>query len=144
MKREDLIENYMAFAPILHKKIFKGLNLSGITKQQFSFLYQLSNCGNKPMSYYGNKMMISKPNLTVLADKLIEEGLVQRDTNSDDRRVIILKITEKGEEYLNEQVEKIKKMMIKRFEVFSDSEIQRLNDLIEETKILFSKLEDIE
>ena len=38
------------------------------------------------MHYYGQKLLISKPNMTTLANKLIKEGLLERQTDENDQR----------------------------------------------------------
>ena len=95
MERAKLIENMMTFFPLLHKKMVKRWPLSSISKLQFELLFSIIKHDGMPMSYYSEKMLISRPNLTGLSDKLIEEGLVERLQDPDDRRIIILKATKK-------------------------------------------------
>ncbi|MFZ5987789.1 MAG: MarR family winged helix-turn-helix transcriptional regulator [Bacillota bacterium] len=140
--KEAIIENLLTFLPILYKRIFKGMAECDITRQQMELLYYLKHEGGKPMNYYGSKMLISKPNLSVLADKLIEEGFVERGYLPDDRRVIILKITGKGEKFLQEQMNRIKKHLLEKMSAFGDEDIKRLNELMEESRAIILKLED--
>jgi DNA-binding MarR family transcriptional regulator len=77
-----------------------------ISKQQMGSLFHMCKDNGRPMSYYSEKMMIPKSNLTVVSDKLIKEGYVDREFDPSDRRIIILNITEKGKAYLEEQKKK--------------------------------------
>ena len=141
MDREVLIEKILTFLPILHKKIFKGFTECDITKQQMELLYHLKLEGGNPMNYYASKMMVSKPNLTVVADKLIQEGIVERDYLPEDRRVIILKLTQKGDQFLNQKMEMVKKHILSKIAMFDDKDIVRLNELVEEMRQIISKFE---
>ena len=86
MEREKLIENMMTFFPLLHKKIHKKWPECGLTRLQFELLFNIIKHDGMPMSYYSEKMLISRPNLTGLGDKLIEEGLIERSPDDNDRR----------------------------------------------------------
>ncbi|TYQ16002.1 UNVERIFIED_CONTAM: MarR family transcriptional regulator [Acetivibrio alkalicellulosi] len=140
MNREELIKSFVTFLPVLHKTLFRGLTDCGITRLQMELLYYLKLEGGKPMNYYGNRMMVSRPNLTVLADKMIDEGFVERITDEKDRRVIILKITEKGNDFLDGEMNKFNQHLLKKISIFSDEDIKRLSELMEETREIFSKL----
>jgi len=131
----------MTLVPVLHKKFSKDTGNCEITRQQMELLFFVSTEGEKPMSYYGTKLMISKPNLTVLADKLIEEGYLQRILSPSDRRVVLLKLTEMGERFFESQRSKMTEMMLEKLEDFNDQEIERLNALFSEIKSIFMKNE---
>lgn len=141
MDRRILIESIMTLVPVLHKKFSKDTGNCDITRQQMELLFFISTEGEKPMSYYGTKLMISKPNLTVLADKLIEEGYIQRILSPTDRRVVLLKLTEMGELFFESQRKRMTEMMLEKLEDFNDQEIERLNELFSEIKSIFMKNE---
>lgn len=48
------------------------------------------------MSQIGKFLAMPKPHITVIVDKLIEEGYVERHNDPNDRRIINITITEKG------------------------------------------------
>ena len=141
-EREKYVENFLTFMPILHKKLFKGVTQSDITMRQMGFLFFLKNYEGKPMNYYCSQMMISKPNLTVMTDRFIEEGLIERGINEDDRRVITLKLTSKGENILLEHRKMFTSMVLERLKKLDDKEVLRLNELMEEAMMIISKIED--
>ena len=49
---------------------------------------------------------VTPPNVTGIIDRLVEQGLVSRTENPEDRRIMLLQITEKGRELLNNLREK--------------------------------------
>jgi len=141
LDREKLAENLLNFLPAMFKKLMRVHPTFEMPKQQMGLLFHISKENRKPMSYYSEKMMVPKPNLTVIADKLINDGFVERAFDSNDRRVIILALTKKGEEYINENIKRIKGEMMERLDSFNDKDIERLNELILEMKEIFDRLD---
>lgn len=139
--KEKLAENLLAVIPLMHKKLMKDFSTIGIPKQQLWLLFHINNEDGKLMSYYSEKMMIPKSNLTLIANKLIEEGLIEREFNKNDRRIIILRITEQGRKYLAEHRDKVKQNMIIKLDLFDEADIKKLNKLMEETREIFDKIE---
>ena len=63
-------------------------------------LAMLDHRGSLSITEISNSFGIAKPNITPLVDRLIEDGLVMRERNSADRRVVNVVICEKGRERL--------------------------------------------
>lgn len=142
MDRESLVENLLTSLPMIYKKVMRGLPSFGISKQQMKLLAHINEENGRPMKYYSDRMMIPKSNLTVIADKLIEEGLLERKLEPNDRRVITLKITDKGKEQLLKFRKILKEEMLKKLEVLDDEDIRKLNKLIKEIVVIFEKAKE--
>ena len=56
----------------------------------------LKRNGVMSMSDIGKCLAMPKPHVTVIVDKLIEEGFVERQNDPNDRRIINILLTEKG------------------------------------------------
>ena len=140
MSTEKLAEQLFTIGPLIHKKLNKGMPIGGIPKQQLALLFCISEENGKTMKHYGNKMMISKSNVTILADKLIEEKLIERELVPNDRRVVLLTITEKGREYLGQQKIKFKQALIKKLEILDSQDVDTLIDLFERIRVVFDKI----
>lgn len=79
------------------------------------------------------RMVEKSPNTTRLMDKLIDKGLIARKRCKDDRRVVFVKITEKGLDLLAEIDRGIEKENI--FTVnLSDKEAEQLSDLLDKLR----------
>ncbi len=141
MERRILAEKLLAILPMMFKKMMKGIPESTVSKQQIHLLNFINFDNEKPMSWYSDRMMIPKPNVTVLADKLIEEGFVERGFDPADRRVIILKITPKGTDFLNYHKEIILEVMAKKFEKIETEEIKKLLELFDQITKIIDKIE---
>lgn len=140
VEKEKLAENLVTLVPTIFKQLMKGFPVFELPRQHIQLLFTIGHDNGKPMSYYSEKLMMPKPNLTVIADKLIEERLIERVFDPADRRVVILKITEKGEESIREHKEKVRCDVGEKLDLLSDNDIKRLNDIIDEMKVILKKL----
>ena len=142
MSRRLLIENYITLLPMLYRTFFRDFPNCGVTRLQMKLLYYLKVEGGKPMNYYAKKIMVSKPNMSVLAEKMINEGFVKKESLERDRRVSTLKLTEKGEDFLSEEMNKFTNHLLDKLSIFTDEEVERLNEMIEEIKGMISRVVD--
>jgi MarR family transcriptional regulator, 2-MHQ and catechol-resistance regulon repressor len=97
-------EMYLLF-PLFKNKLFKHrkrLKHKTLPHSYFHVLKVLKNRGPLPMSEIGRRVCISKSNMTSLIDKLVENGLAERMPDKNDRRVINIAITKKGNDLINE------------------------------------------
>lgn len=79
------------------------------------------------------RMVEKSPNTTRLMDKLIDKGFMARKRCKDDRRVVFVKITQKGLDLLSEIDKGIKDNNI--FSVnLSDQEAEQLSDLLDKLR----------
>ncbi|HEY3372903.1 MAG TPA: MarR family transcriptional regulator [Prolixibacteraceae bacterium] len=94
----DLIaENLIAIHPLLFKSISRPLRLqTSITPGGMFVMSYLKQYGTLSMSDIGKCLAMPKPHITVIVDKLIEEGYVERQSDPTDRRIVNILITEKG------------------------------------------------
>ena len=68
----------------------------GMPLSHVQVLAMLDHRGSLSISEISNSFGIAKPNITPLVDRLIEEGLVMRERNNADRRVVNVVICEEG------------------------------------------------
>jgi DNA-binding MarR family transcriptional regulator len=75
------------------------MNEFGISLARFDLMSQLERVGGGlTMSEVSRRMMVSNGATTSLVDKLVEDGLVQREAHPEDRRTTLLHLTEQGRE----------------------------------------------
>jgi DNA-binding MarR family transcriptional regulator len=99
--RDRAAEHLLALLPFYHKKLFRPEHgFTGMQAAQYRMLGVLTREGTLPMSELGKQLYISKPYMTILVDKLIEDGHVKRCPDTEDRRVINITITNSGKRYL--------------------------------------------
>lgn len=68
-----------------------------VTLPQFDLLSQLEReAGGLRLSDLSKRMMVTPGNLTGLVDRLVAEGQIAREQMPDDRRVVMVRMTEQG------------------------------------------------
>jgi len=68
---------------------------AGMTPQQYRML-KLVGAGGERSAKLAERLAVAKPTLTSTADGLVAAGLLSRETETTDRRVVRLKLTEAG------------------------------------------------
>jgi DNA-binding MarR family transcriptional regulator len=96
-KIEIIADNLLSIHPLLYKSISKPLrHQSSITPGGMFVLGSLKRLGTQSMSEIGKCLSMPKPHVTVIVDKLIDEGYVERQSDPKDRRIVNILLTEKG------------------------------------------------
>ena len=144
MNREQLPEYIFGFMPVLHRKLLRRRPHTNLPRQAMNVLHHISFHDGESMKFYGDKMSISKPNMTKIVNILIDEGFVTRKHSSEDRRIITLHMTETGKVKMKEHFDDMKAQILESTSSLSDEEIQQLIDSFATIKRIFEKLDDIE
>ena len=121
----DISDNLYLLLFSLNKHIF---NPNVLAKK---LLFYLVHNGPLPISKIAKELCISKPNMTPVIDKLVEDGLVTRDYNPTDRRVILIQATPKAIEVLKEGKEYIKEVIKEKLSPLSDEDISNLSSSLD-------------
>ena len=69
-----------------------------ITIAQLKSLFFISNQGGSNLGQLAAALGVTPANVTGIVDRLLEHGLVSRKENMQDRRMLLLRTTSKGEE----------------------------------------------
>ncbi|GMQ64243.1 MarR family winged helix-turn-helix transcriptional regulator [Vallitalea maricola] len=138
-QRERLIQCILKFFPLINKKLFKDIKYKN-SLHQMRLIGMVEHENGKPMKYFCERLMIPKSNLTKVANRLIEEGLIERKTDEKDRRIINLYITEKGKDTLDKHKKVMKENIRIKLEKLDDEDIQKLISNFEEMEAILDKL----
>jgi DNA-binding MarR family transcriptional regulator len=137
---EEVAENLMVFVPLIKGITFKVVQADHSPHLKYPVLGILKNRGQMPMSEIGSILGVSKPNMTVIIDKIIEEKEVKRIYNDKDRRIIRIDITKKGEAALAKAKELMKDELKKRLSILEDKELEQLSLSLKNIKEILSKI----
>ena len=74
----------------------------GISMAQLHILYTLQRTGEMTMSHLADILNVSLSNATGLIDRIEERGFVERTRVAEDRRVVLIRVTERGSRALEE------------------------------------------
>jgi len=141
---ELLIDNILNVLPLINKKLMKPIvNMlkEEIPPYHFQVLHILMEQGTSTVSEIANILCISRPNMTPLIDKLIKDGLVCRTSNSKDRRIINISITDQGKKIGLENIQLFKNKLRSKILLLPDEDIRCFLESLENIKNIINKLE---
>lgn len=95
--REEWASLYTAFA-ILRKESDRALSPWRLTVPQASVLALLAEAGRPlPVTRLARLLLQESPSVTSLVDRMCANGLVERVKDRQDRRVVLVKLSRKGQ-----------------------------------------------
>jgi len=104
--------------------------VDGLTASQFSTLKVLRIHGPLALREIAKYILKTGGNMTIVVDNLERDGLVVRDRDTEDRRIVYVRLTQKGEELFDriypEHLERIRQAM----GGLTDAECEQLMNLL--------------
>ena len=113
----------------LYTRLAERNTLDDLTPSQFSVLEALYHLGSMTQGEVSTKVLKSGSNMTTVIDNLERDGLVKRERNAKDRRVIHVHLTEAGTGKLEAVLPSHIAALVDEFSVLSASEQRTLADL---------------
>jgi len=71
-----------------------------MTIAQLKSMFFISARGKTNFKKLADALGVTPPNITGIIDRLVKQGFVSRTENAEDRRVMLLQMTEKGQELI--------------------------------------------
>lgn len=84
----------------VNSRLSRHLSEVKLTISQFGTLEALLHLGPLNQKEIGQKILKSGGNITLVIDNLEKNGLVTRCVNPEDRRAVIINLTDKGKEFI--------------------------------------------
>ncbi len=142
---EKMVDNILIFYPLLYRKIKSSINEEkclkyGKSDGYYQILGILVHLGPLPISEIGRHIHISKPNMTSLIDKLVEDSCVKRSRSNKDRRVVNVEITENGKKFLFEARKVVEGNIKENLSSLNEEELETLNESLQNIKKLALKI----
>lgn len=122
-------------ASVLGRGPSEVLRRSGLTPTQYNVLRILRGAdGPLTCSEVGERMIALDPDVTRLLDRLEEKELVRRERSTEDRRVVVSEITEKGREIVDDLDEPVAQLHAKQLGHMGEEKLRTLTALLEEAR----------
>lgn len=140
---KDISDNLLNLLFQIHNRLFnpsemvKGVS---IPPSHVKVIFYLSRKKSMSVSDVARCLDISKPNMTPIIDKLIDEGFVNRYTDPDDRRKINIELTEKAHKLLKTKELEIKNNLLTKISTLTDEDLYKLNIAINDMYDVLIKL----
>jgi DNA-binding MarR family transcriptional regulator len=140
---DGVIDKLFQFAPFFYRNIFSTSNRKfrfSPGNVQVRALTMLTECRMLRTSDMGRRLGISRPNVTSLVDKLIEQGHAERLPDTKDRRVINLCVTDKGRRFISSRRRAIRAAMKESMSVLKLQDMEELSAALEVCRNIISKV----
>lgn len=113
----------------LNNRLNRQLADAGLTVSQFGVLEALLHLGPLNQKTLGEKLLKSGGNITLVIDNLEKSGWVRRQKNPEDRRSMLIHLTEEGKEFISSYFPRHVERIITEFDVLSDDELEQLSHI---------------
>jgi len=113
------------------EQLFKS---HGLTGTQYNVLRILRGAGAEglPCKSVGDRMISHDPDMTRLLDRMEKRGLIVRERQRDDRRVVKTRITAQGLEILKKLDQPVREVHKKHFAHVGATKLKQLEELLGE------------
>lgn len=91
-----------------NKHLSRQLNADGVSLDQWRVMKLLSDDGGQPMGHLADALALGLPTVSKLVDRMVNEALLYRVPDPDDRRRVRIFISEKGKALLATQSELVR------------------------------------
>ncbi len=110
------------------------LKSAGLTGAQYNVLRILRGAGPEGLacSSIGDRMISHDPDMTRLLDRMEKHGLISRERQTDDRRVIKTRVTQQGLDLLRTLDQPVRELHKRQFRHMSAARLKMLAGLLEE------------
>lgn len=150
--RQDILEraatDLLSVPPLIFRKIRRKLIKTtladvdaGITHHHFEIIRLLDKDGELHAAEIGDRLQISRAQMTQLIDKLVCLRLVERRTDTADRRISIITLSEYGEAVLKEHRTSLMNAAREITGQLSDQDLRDLSDTLRRLQEILSRLD---
>ncbi len=133
---QEVFLNLQRTANLLALGMADVLKSEGITNAQYNVLRILRGAGPQGHTCgdVAARMVTREPDITRLLDRLEKNGLVTRARDSEDRRVVKVRITKKGLEVTNRLDEPLTEFLEEKLGHMGEESLRMLSQLLERAR----------
>ena len=111
------------------RRLAERNTVGDLTWSQFAVLESLYHLGSLTQGDISTKVLKSGSNMTTVVDNLERDGLVRRERNEKDRRVVNVHLTEAGQQKLKTVLPGHVAALVEEFSVLTVQEQETLGEL---------------
>lgn len=130
--QEELWLNLSRTASAVGHTVEQHLRPYGLSPTQYNVLRILRGAGGDGLCQadIGDRLVAQVPDVPRILDRMEKAGWVKRERGTEDRRVVMASLTERGASVVEEVDEPLVQMMAGMFKGMTAEDIGRLNDLL--------------
>ena len=137
-------EIIQALAPLLaqHRHRWAArCQAHGLSIVGFQVLALLEMHGGMPMTRLAEELGVALPNATGIVGRLVERGIVARSDDAEDRRRVVVTLTDAGHGLIGEMEQGRRERMSRLFSQMTDDQQQRLLQSVKDLHAAAMRLE---
>ena len=145
---DSVTEDLLSIPPLIFRGIRRKLLKTAlvnidvdISPLHFGIMKLLHDVGTLHVAEIGERLQVARPQMTHLVDKLVDKELVERQTDTTDRRMVNVMLTDKGKTTIEEHDSNIRNAIKENLSCFTDEELDDLSDSLRKLRDLLSKLQ---
>ncbi len=134
--------------PLVHRSISRKLIKTVVTSfkediapPHFQIMKLLEEAGTLHVAEIGERLQIARPQMTHLIDRLVELDIVERETNEEDRRMLNIRLKDKGKSIIKSRDKQVINATREALSGLTDDELKQLSMSLNNIKEIFSKLD---
>ena len=129
--------------PICQKFLLNTIDIPSmdLTKTQILILFALSGGRSLNMSQLSSYLASSKEQATRAVSPLVKDGYVERFRSDENRKMVYVKLTEKGATLILKEKALVKDYLSKRFEALSKEDQESFHQSLSNILTILKKME---
>ena len=144
---DSLTEDMLTIPPLIGRSIRRKLlktafNIinADISPLHFEIIKALEEAGTLHVAEIGERLQIPRPQMTHLIDRLVNQDIVARHADTNDRRAINIVLTGKGKAMIKEHDASIKASIKATLSCLTEEDLKELSLSLRKLRDIFSKL----
>jgi len=143
----SITEDLVTIPPLLFRSMRSKMLKNALAASKFhltplllEIMKLLDEKGTLQVTEIGNKLHIARPQTTRMIDKLIDLGMVERQSGTVDRRTINIALSAKGKNSLKENGIHIRQVIGEFLSELTDEDLRDLSDSLRKLRDVFFKI----
>lgn len=135
----NVSQKFIETLMLIHNNFYRQTKVP-IPLNQFGVLMVVLTEEAVSITEISHILKISKQQMTTVIDKLVKNGLVQKQADINDRRRFVITLTPAGKQIIDDQNEIVRKRFKDRIQHLSSTEKAKLGDSIANFNLLIEKM----
>ena len=144
MREQEAYLNLVRTMSVLSRDYTVLFKSFGISDPQYNAMRIIASAGKAGvrMEVIGERMVAHDPDTTRLVNRLLKAGYVEKEQLANDKRCSVVRMTDEGRTLLRKLRKKVDGLHASQLGHMSDSELERLNELLVKARTQDDPTED--
>lgn len=132
----DLFFQFQAKLQFFEREYLRKFGIEDVTPNEVKVLYIIGISNTKSMSEIANALKITRGTLSITVDSLVNKGYVIRTRNKQDRRVIILYLTQKAIDIIKRYAKFFEALLLTLSQGFEKEKLFVFEEILDKLNII--------